>query len=367
METGPIEAAGVNGPSRATADGLHRLAVLDVLRILAACAVMLDHLTAKALAGVPSFPELRPVTKDGGLGVLVFFVISGFVIAWSAEGLGARQFAWRRFLRLAPALFVCSLAAFVVKLLAHGGAGPAIADLLRTWVLWPGGPWVDGVYWTLVVEVGFYVLVTAVLATRMSNRLEALAIVWLVAGEACDLVRPSPVLANVPIWPFLPTHYVSYFVLGIFLMLWLRKGATPLRLAVIGACIVGCLYQMYWFVRIRPEFFSPMPGIVWGAAVLVLVLGVRWQQTVWRRPAPGWLTTLGLATYPLYLLHNMCGNAVVFILFRFGANRWLCLAAAIAASIAGSLVVTLMIEPRLRAMLKSLVRRAGRQPASQPA
>src|SRR3569833_4223108 len=105
----PTEAVPTREPaSRAPA----RLRELDVLRFVAAAAVMLHHFTGVPAPEWPggsarrSFPELGPVTRYGFLGVELFFLISGFVILLSAWGRKPGDFVVSRIVRLFPAYWV---------------------------------------------------------------------------------------------------------------------------------------------------------------------------------------------------------------------------------------------------------------------
>ena len=87
---------------------------LDLLRLLAAALVVLNHFGAFSSArpdvGKPfAFPILHFATGFGWVGVEIFFVISGFVIALSARGATPDGFIKRRALRIFPALWICSL------------------------------------------------------------------------------------------------------------------------------------------------------------------------------------------------------------------------------------------------------------------
>ena len=63
--------------------------------------------------GYPQFPAAAVFTWFGWVGVEVFFVISGFVIANSASKTSPIEFLISRALRLYPAVWVCSTATFV--------------------------------------------------------------------------------------------------------------------------------------------------------------------------------------------------------------------------------------------------------------
>jgi peptidoglycan/LPS O-acetylase OafA/YrhL len=82
------------------------------------------------------------MTSLGGLGVDVFFVISGLVIAISTEGRTAAGFAKARFLRLYPAFFVCSLLGAIAWL-------PSSAPLVEQTLKWAA----PAVHMTLSITV----------------------------------------------------------------------------------------------------------------------------------------------------------------------------------------------------------------------
>ena len=86
-----------------TSRGKH-LYGLDVLRIVAAVLVLLNHYaqfgwrdaTGFASGNDAAFPLLAPFAGTGAVGVEIFFVISGFVIAMSAVGTSSSDFVKNR-------------------------------------------------------------------------------------------------------------------------------------------------------------------------------------------------------------------------------------------------------------------------------
>src|SRR2546430_146899 len=90
---------------------------LDLVRFFSACLVMIFHLGVVSrrlpisanygVVDAPDFPELS-VFDIGWVGVEIFFVLSGFVIAQSADGKSAYRFLVGRAGRLLPAIWICA-------------------------------------------------------------------------------------------------------------------------------------------------------------------------------------------------------------------------------------------------------------------
>ena len=159
--------------------------LLDPLRFGAALGVAIFHLMfwswAWSSINVPpgfehyvaadvQFPSAAPYTWFGWVGVEIFFVISGFVIANSASKSSATEFLLGRALRLYPAVWVCSTLTFLVLLVfARGKASEFILPYISSMLLIPKGikgQWIDCIYWTLSAEMAFYGLVFCTLLTK---------------------------------------------------------------------------------------------------------------------------------------------------------------------------------------------------------
>src|SRR5437868_3423911 len=119
------------------------LLALDLLRFAAAMLVVAFHLLVAHRSG-----RGGPIAENGWVGVQIFFVLSGYVIARSANGSTAGAFAERRLLRLWPAALVCAS----LSGLAIGLSGAAPTDLGWRWLassmLYPSAHQIDGSYWT---------------------------------------------------------------------------------------------------------------------------------------------------------------------------------------------------------------------------
>ena len=106
-----------------------RVEALDLL-LVAVLGVVLYHFGfwGPGSNGIPAIPWLMPVAKYGFRGVPAFFVISGFVIAYSTEGRTAVGFAIARFGRIYPNFVFCMTLTFLALLVwgpPHFEATPA--------------------------------------------------------------------------------------------------------------------------------------------------------------------------------------------------------------------------------------------------
>ncbi|HEV7414831.1 MAG TPA: acyltransferase family protein, partial [Tianweitania sediminis] len=183
-----------------------RLAALDLLRLVAALCVVAFHYLFRGSAGEPfldaGYPELAPFALYGYLGVSLFFAISGFVIAWSAEGRDWIGFATSRFTRLYPGFLICMTASFLVLFAVGDSRLPVTPEqwAANLVILSPalGQPFVDGVYWSIVLELVFYGWVTLALATgQFQKRPLVLVAGWLLLAAVNEFVIDHPVLRMV--------------------------------------------------------------------------------------------------------------------------------------------------------------------------
>jgi len=297
-----------------------RLAAVDGLRLVAALAVLAYHYTvAWRIDGVrvPEYflPRTVHVTFYGFLGVELFFLISGFVICMSSWGRSLGQFFASRVSRLYPAYWAAVLitgtVAFIYPLTGGiGDAGrPSIVDILvnLTMLQQPlGHDPVDGVYWTLFVELKFYLIMALVLIRGLTyRRAVLLCAVWMTVAVL------TPSLGSDVLNTLVISDYAPYFIGGIALYMIHRFGPTPLLYGITGFAWLVCL------ARVEDRMGTMNPGFkapTWPAMVIVtlcfaVLLAVALGHTDrirWR-----WLTVAGALTYPLYLLHARLGHTII--------------------------------------------------------
>ena len=152
---------------------MNRISILDGLRVFAILIVIIGHYLHNYDLHGNQFLEF--VRSYGYFGVPFFFVISGFVILYS---LGATKsytdFLKKRYIRLAPGMLICSVITFSFFKFIYTGDdftnSKSFANLLiaNTFIdphvfNLPSGSlkyyYIDGSYWSLWVEVCFYLLI----------------------------------------------------------------------------------------------------------------------------------------------------------------------------------------------------------------
>ncbi len=303
---------------RPIAHGRSRLAVLDGLRLLAALMVVIYHYVVFGDAwGVPHgtvMPELSPVAAYGWLGVELFFLISGFVICMSGEGRSAGQFAVSRITRLYPAYwFAVALTTAVLMLWPSVRSPRGLNDALTNLTMFQdflGVRDVDAVYWTLHVEVRFYLLFGVVVLLRgfTYRRVLAFAALWMLTSTVAhasdwDLLSMLTIPEEAP-----------YFTAGIAFYLIYRYGPNLYLWGLVGFSWLIALNKLGHVVarqakHMGAEGAADLPTA--GAVVTVFFLIMAAIAT--RRLAVGWrwLTYAGAVTYPLYLLHEYIGWTLI--------------------------------------------------------
>ncbi|HAM24511.1 MAG TPA: acyltransferase [Actinobacteria bacterium] len=347
-----------------------RLREVDLLRFIAAAAVMLYHFTARLnpawgpnITPVQQFPELSQYTRYGFLGVELFFLISGFVILMTAWGRRVGEFAIARFTRLFPAyVFAVFCTTAVVVNFSRIGNEPSLQQILTNMTLLQeplGIPSVDGVYWSLLIELKFYFLMALVVAFGITyRRVVSFMGIWLVATVALQAAATQG--QSVAFLEFfLFPRWSHYFIAGMALFLIYRFGSNIVLWSMVFVTWVITLSRVPAETAGAERVVgAPISEATLYAGItalflimaLVAVGGLRWMR--WRL-----LTALGLLTYPLYLLHEWIGWVAIDRL-RSSFTPWTVLAIVCGGMILLAWFVAVAIEAPLAKRLRSSLNRA---------
>jgi peptidoglycan/LPS O-acetylase OafA/YrhL len=343
-----------------------RYHVLDLLRIVAASAAVIYHFAFRGYAAdalsVVRFDDLSPVVRYGHTGSF-FFLISSFVISLSAERRSAPAFLTARMRRLVPAFWICCLlttlaswlfaqsqfAVTPLQLLGH-------LTMLRVLAGSVDHGLIDGSYWTLQIELRFYLLVALLLWWRPGQLGRTLPRVMAV-GLLLSAVNYLGIMTGrdgVHVLNFVPLFAsgVAYGAVArrrASALEWtLLATAVPLSLAYAAhdASVLSAHYKVYF----SPVILTATLGAF--QAVLFLLTVARIDI----RPSRI-LRACGMLTYPLFLLHQNVG----YMILNASAGRVppmvvlgaLCVGMPLVAFTIGR-----WIEPRVRAVFDRALARA---------
>jgi peptidoglycan/LPS O-acetylase OafA/YrhL len=360
---------------------------LDAVRFVAALSVAVFHLgfwswagiwdtidsASHIFGGVARFDSIVGITSFGWVGVEVFFVISGFVIANSASGASPISFLKARMIRLYPAVWICaSCTLAVLLLLAADPIAILLAPYVKSMLLFPKGPWIDGVYWTLSVEISFYAIIFVVLflgqfvfihrvawcLTVYSTSFVVFSLVQLAVKPPADILalKISATLLRISLLP-----HGCFFALGIWLWLAVNRRMTPYRWFGLAVAFIGGGAEVYTQTVLSLAFVPAMvgqlpwiPPTAWAiGTVCIFVSALGGDHLVPRSEfSRTILKYLGLMSYPIYLLHNVVGAAVARILIEVGINPLIAILLALVIIVLFSLLLCSTLEPALALQLR---------------
>ena len=312
-----------------------RIVLLDVYRVIAAIAVVMFHLVYRGrLRGEPcdvGFGQFGELFKYCYLGVDFFFMISGFVISFSAAQGNAGKFVYSRVIRLLPGFLICCTMTYLTIVLLDDGR---MAVSFWTYLLnltmvsgYFGVPYVDFSYWSLGVEIQFYAMVAMILWLNGSKHLESCIRLWLMASILfyCYHIRG--------INRIVLSEYAPLFCAGATFYFCYAQKVTHARLLTLFASFCATIAWTGVKANNLSTFYEQnfdhrMTILIDACFFLAFVLVILRKEPAWPR---FWIVA-GTATYPLYLLHQHIG----FI----GMN---CLATSLSAPVNLSIVLLVIV------------------------
>ncbi|WP_342360497.1 acyltransferase [Terrarubrum flagellatum] len=339
---------------------MSQIGSIQALRAVAAVTVAFGHLQHETLSmPAAALHGFEPVLlKLTGVGVDLFFVISGFVMAHASRDLfgrrdSARIFLGRRVARIVP-LYWATTSLFALAMLlapsALSSAPPTLAEIVKSYFFIPyadgGTGLVQPIYklgWTLNFEMFFYVIFAGVLVLP---RLGAIAaIVALMSGLTLfgSWLQPQP--GPLSFW----THpIILEFALGMVIGGLRAEGLRLGRAEAWGIAASGCACLAIANLA-DPDVTGALRPLVWGApAAMIVAAAALFESPAPRTRISSVFVALGDASYALYLLHPIAIRALRIIWDRSGAsaslNPWIFIALGLAAAIIAAIIVHRLFE-----------------------
>jgi peptidoglycan/LPS O-acetylase OafA/YrhL len=329
---------------------------------------------------------LEPFVANGYLGVDLFFIISGFLLAmpWflhadaGREAPSFRTFYARRFWRIAPAYYVQLAFLFLVALPLVRGTTYWRSDLWvylynigahalfmhNTTPLSSGSMGINGALWTLAVEMQFYLLLPLLMPlfvrwpASMLAACLAIAASWRIESHLGldGLVHAELAFGRVWSWQedvvrYLVEHqlpsYLFHFALGIALgRVWIRNRSRKLPAWAIDIVGVAGAVLLYWILAVNGSMLGSMS---WMLAPPALGAMLYWSAS---RTGP-WISALlgrgplaatGRISYSAYLYHLPL--LILANQYLAGVAAWMVIPLYVAATLAVAWVSWRYVEQR---------------------
>lgn len=316
-----------------------RFQELDGLRGIAALAVLASHFTGsydyRYSDGTRAFFDFH----YGGFGVQLFFLISGFVILMSADRAERpSDFIISRLSRIFPAYWISLIIALVIGIVfqirdVHLTPWETVANfsMMQRWMQIPNA--VD-VYWTLAIELQFYVLIfILILVTRSKITDRVIFIVtllWLSVSlgiaiwaspfswgiGAQHVATPVKMVLNISL-----AEYGPLFCTGMLAYISRRNGKPAALMPVAAATSVAVAILLH----------SWMHGAIVAGICATFIIISRRQRTSWLHFRG--LQWFGKISYSLYIVHSTVGYVIIHWTWPVIGRDWAILAALVGAAL----------------------------------
>lgn len=281
---------------------MQRISLLDYGRFFAALIVVFFHyfyngISNGKITSISHIESVAAIAKYGHVGVLFFFMISGYVIFYSAQNKKASDFFYSRIKRLYPAYwFGLLFTSFFIILWGEGTKMKISAfeffvniTMLQDLV---GVKSVDGVYWTLLYELKFYFIVFIFLLFKKDNWMSFFFKIWPVLLLFACIIDFNLFVFNI--------NY-AFFSIGVLFAM-LNKTKTLLIYIPLILAGILCFYNVY---LLSDNNFDVVIYSVFVTLFIAFFILINFEK-VYKLELP-YSSLLGALTFPLYLIHAHFG------------------------------------------------------------
>lgn len=351
--------------------GSKRFYQIDFFRFIAALAIMLVHYLfrgykADNLSQI-SFAELGDWMKYFFVFIDLFFIISGFVIALSIRGKTLKDYFKSRVVRIFSVYWICVLITSLVILFF--GAPRFKVTLLQFFANLTlmhelmGFESIDGVYWTMIVEVKFYILSIVYLVILRFKKVSVTfcAYLWLLFSVLYLFFNDFILFKIADV--FLIFVWAPAFIAGMLMAdIYKKKSISLLNGVALLVCAGLSMFHRLNYMKIAMVHYNTdgsellVLALVFTMYLLVFLV-VQGKLKFLNKP---YFIYLGILTYPLYLLHQNIG----YIIFnKLGAyiNKYVLLITIILLMMFLSYALNRWIEAPITKYLNKLFSSIGRK------
>lgn len=292
---------------------------IDGLRFIAILFVYIYHLTGDVIRHSPAETNyasgsrwLFPLTQVLGIGVPMFFTISGFILGLpfakqhlpGGRPVNLAKYFFRRLTRLEPPYIMALLVFFAIKIVGNRGNffglfPNLLASIFYVHNITFGRPSdINFVAWSLEVEIQFYIIAPMLAAVFAIRRpiWRRLVLTWavLITAFGSQLIpRHSPLQLSI-------LAYIQYFLTG-FLLVDIYVSWRELTNTVIWDFVFLAAIASIPVILIRGQ-----SQLLWIVPWMILFVYISAFRGIFVKTLVGnlWVSTIGGMCYSIYLIHN---------------------------------------------------------------
>ncbi|MES2763899.1 MAG: acyltransferase [Bacteroidota bacterium] len=329
-----------------------RVKELDVLRGLAALMVMWYHFTAyRTQADLGFF--------YGTTGVELFFMISGFVIFMSLNHVEtSKQFIVNRFSRLYPTYWICMSITFLMlffykHITIDQTQVSTFLGNLTMFQFYLKIKDIDDSYWTLIIEMTFYIAILALFRFKKLQYINGIALSLMIIATICGVFFSKNETIKTTLDMFQILQYIPLFLSGIiFYKLYFQPGKIIQNYGLLLTCLICQILSFTYSSR-----FSGSLSLTEYTVSLFIYFGL-FICIIHRKL--GFLVNpvtlfLGKISFALYLLHQAISTQILIPYFMEDLHFGFWTASFLLAMpiiIVMATLITYFIEAPLRKVIK---------------
>lgn len=294
---------------------------LQFLRFAAAMLVVLYHTSAHVRASGIEQGTLFSLSESVGFaGVDIFFVISGFIMAYTTASATGTQASWAFARRRLARIYSGYWPFFLLALAVFAWANPdqlKVASLARSGFLWPANNLLLAVSWTLIFEMFFYVLYSILIICPLAQRrlllkcLLGFVIAWAIYSQFLRHAYDMGHLEFMSLTEYYTlSPYLAEFLAGAILANGLRlqprnNGWFWLIAGCLFFVLAGWVNNERFDGEIEQGYYVFFRVLLFGSPALMMLVGlVRLENANWKTPVQ-FSILVGGASYAIYLSHTL--------------------------------------------------------------
>lgn len=352
---------------------------ISVYRFLAMVLVVFGHLVSvptysyiipnviKGTLATPIMPDNSFVkfdlflllfqTNSGSLGVVMFFIASGYLAAKMMDRYTRKEYLVNRVVSIFPTLWT-SIAVVVLFVFISQGITFTMQDYLAS--LFPffynvSGSFIVLALWTIRIEISFYIMVFICGKNRIGLVIYGYILILLVAIIYYEFKLPwlYYMMSNL--------SFVCFALLGVLLEYVQRKNVSN-GLKYIAACVIFNILMFKIFASVFQDgdfraLYSNCSTQIIPVVLFILFAKLEQKHPGFYQRVPGFVYSSGNVLLPLYLTHVACGITVMYHMSNAGFNIYLTLLGGVITSfVVAYIIYWLVMKPSTSLMKKMVVK-----------